>query len=139
MRRLASYAVVFATLAASGCVDSADENVDVGVLVERYDGTPMIDVPATVRPGQPFAVSIMTIAAGCSGFSSTDARMTAAGALVTPYDRYGGPDEPCTRELGEIRHEVTLLFDVPGTRYVRFVARRNMTYIEVERQVTVAY
>ena len=123
---------------ASSC---ADNNVDVAVepgIVGRNYPDPV--VPSSARIGEPFTVTVTTEGGGCRRLDSTDAVVMGDTAIVTPYDAYLTYHDgtACTLDLRPLVHEVTLTFDMAGTKTVLIHARSPQEDdIEIERQLIV--
>jgi hypothetical protein len=116
------------------------ERVRVIGAIEGYNqDDPRITVPATVRAGDDFDVTISTYGSGCHTRGETEVARQARTATITPYDYTAPPGTPCTLQLIEFRHTARVRFDTPGPAeiVVRGESRTADGVIEVRRNVNV--
>lgn len=85
-------------------------------IIPGLDGdAPGIDVPATVKAGEEFTITIQTAwHDGCARKGSVEVELEGATATVTPFDvvTRGGL---CTQQTQLFAHTATLRFVTPGT------------------------
>jgi hypothetical protein len=124
-------------LLATGCgtIFGPDEKRVIGII---GDGS-AIEVPATVRAGQDFTVTIPTGWHNtCAREDGTEVQLRGASATVTPYDRVteGGM---CGQAPERFTHVATLRFSEPGTAVVNIRGRpsRDAGARTIQRTVNV--
>lgn len=122
-----SFALV--TLAA-GCdaLTGPDERRMVGILSVEEHEAPAIKLPAVVKAGEEFVVTVTTMwSSGCARKGNTAVSMDGPTAVITPYDIITeARNQVCTGALQSFHHTVTLRFDEPGNG--RVLVRVRKTY-----------
>lgn len=100
------------------------EDVRVGVVME-VDGVPSVTLPTTVRAGESFEVTVVTVGGPCIRAGETEVEIDDAVALVTPYDRYAipRPGVGCLLVDEELWHTAMVVFDEAGPARVVVVSR----------------
>jgi hypothetical protein len=94
------------------------------VLVARSD-TAELNVPASVRAGEPFSVSVSVFAGGCTReVARAEVAVRRDTAEIRPVMRRRDADV-CTADLLILRERVELRFDTPGMAVVRAVGVRE--------------
>lgn len=96
----------------------------------NFYGEPVqVEVPSSVRQGQPFVVTVVTYGGGCIGKGETKVEGKALRAEVRPYDYDISPTLPingtCTTELRHYEHTATLRFVEVGTAEIVFYGRKE--------------
>jgi hypothetical protein len=127
------HSILFATLllGLAGCA-SADPRERVPARLVLLDETAEVHAPESVRRGEPFTVTVVTIAGGCRRESAgTGVAVEGMEATITPY-HFLRRAEACTDDLLYLPHEVELRFDEPGTATLRIRGVRNRLDFERE-------
>lgn len=84
-----------------------------------------VEVPATVRAGEPLTVQVVTFGNGCNAVGGTDVVVRALEADVLPWDLdHSSEKVDCPDLLRTFRHSATVRFEQPGTATVRVNGRR---------------
>lgn len=121
MRLLPRLTCLAALVLAAACSASigTDEGVRQPSVVAFYDSSE-ITIPATVRAGETFTVSVKTWPSGCSRPDGTRTFVSGARAEVRPHDfRFTGKGMSCPNASRSFVHEASVRFDAPGEATVR--------------------
>jgi hypothetical protein len=139
---LASTRCAFSVGGSSGPSPSPEARV-LGIFDLQQD---TVTVPATVRAGQEFPVTITTFGGGCERKGDEGVILSENGATMMVYDFTTAtrPGVPCTTILNRFTHTVTLRFTQPGQALIQVWGRRvgpdtplAGVPIVIERRVTV--
>jgi hypothetical protein len=114
--------VTVVMLATAACAEP-DHVIELGVI-EFLNDPLMVEVPSDASIGAPIIVSVITYGGGCHAMERTDIELTSNGADVFPFDRRIVPNGACTQPLLFFSHDVTVSFDTPGSKDIRFHGRR---------------
>lgn len=99
-----------------------------------------VDVPATVRAGEPLTVQVVTFGNGCNTAGGTDVVVRGLEANVLPWDLdHSSEKVDCPDLLRTFRHSATVRFEQPGAATVRVNGRRlpGDEAVVVTRTVTI--
>ena len=109
--------------------------------IASIGGPDGVEVPATVRAGEPLHVTVTTYGGGCVAEDTTAVVVHGNMADVVPYQRIYQPKEheACTMELRINHRQVDVMFAAPGiaTVWVYGRGRPDGSLISVLRQVSV--
>jgi len=110
--------------------------------IEHYGDPAQVEVPVSVRRGQPFTVTVVTYGGGCIDKGETKVEVEALRAEVRPYDYNTSPIERiCTDELRSHKHTATLSFEEAGAAEIVFYGLKEdaggVTQTSVMRTVEV--
>lgn len=125
-----------------GEADGSGPSERVFGTLEYYGEPAQVEVPASVRHGQPFAVTVVTYGGGCIEKGETKAEVEALRAEVRPYDYDTSPVNPiCDDVLRVHKHTATLSFEEAGTAEVVFYGLKEgvggVTQTSVTRTIEV--
>lgn len=96
--------------------------------LEHYGDPAQVEVPASVRRGQPFTVTVTTYGGGCIEKGETKVEVEGLRAEVRPYDYDTSPlNGICNDELRIHKHAATLSFEEIGTAEVIFYGLKEDT------------
>jgi len=112
------------------------------VAIIRQFGDPVVvDVPATMKAGEPATVGVTTYTGGCITEDTTVVDVHARTADVVPFQRVyqPKPNEACATELQVSHREVDVVFAEPGSATVNVFGRTHPDggVVMVTRKVTV--
>jgi hypothetical protein len=85
-----------------------------------YGDSSSVQIPDTVRAGEPFEVSATTFGSGCTRAAGMRVALQNRKAVLTPIDSsYSpGPNEACTMEQRVLNHRAELAFSEAGEALV---------------------
>jgi hypothetical protein len=127
MRIFPRLACLAALALAAACAASigTDKGVRQPSVVSFYDSSE-ITIPATVRAGETFTVSVKTWLGDCSRPDGMRTFVSGATAEVRPHDlRVTGKGTSCPNASRSFVHQTTVRFDAPGEARVRVHGRQE--------------
>lgn len=119
--RLAGCAAILALPACSALTDPDDNATRRPGILEFYLEAPVVSLPAEVRAGQRFTVTVTTHSpSSCTDKGDTRRSVSGLTAEVRPFDiHYSGEGISCADMASLLTHEAELVFSLPGTATVR--------------------
>jgi hypothetical protein len=137
LRLAARTSALVAGLSACNWLLGEGEHRVIGVIDPAGTANDPLVVPATVRAGIPFTITVSTFGSSCLRPDGATARVSGTKASITPYDLM--PGLPCPADIGAFPRAVSLVFDTPGAATVQLHGRGFSTpMITVEEAVVVA-
>ena len=124
MRQLIPFVPALLILSACDVSGGPDWHLRRGVIT-NFDDSLSLQVPDTIRSGQPATLRVWTHGDRCVLPAYTDQHLTATVLTVEPYDSVLVGDVNCPSAPCLCSHDVTVLFAQPGDVTLRVVGLGN--------------